>query len=92
MPALAIAAYMMLSFDAARLFGTMLFGVDITFLFASAMYVLTLTPFAVVLAYVIRVLTVIKRTLAISPFVLRETGQLESARYDELSEIEGKKE
>lgn len=87
MPALAIAAYMMLSFDAARLFGTTLFGIDAAFLFTSAMYVLTLSPFAVVLAYVMRVLTVIKRTLAIGPFVLRETDQLESARYDELSEV-----
>lgn len=89
MPALAIAAYMMLVFDASRLFGSALFGVDVAFLFVSAMYVFTLTPFAVVLAYVIRVLTVIKRTLAIGPFVLRETEQLESARYEELSEIEG---
>ncbi|WP_256686028.1 hypothetical protein [Halococcus qingdaonensis] len=87
MPALAIAAYMMLSFDAARLFGTTLFGIDAAFLFTSAMYVLTLSPFAVVLSYVMRVLTVIKRTLAIGPFVLRETDQLESARYDELSEV-----
>ncbi|WP_049898649.1 hypothetical protein [Halococcus agarilyticus] len=89
MPALAIAAYMILSFDAARLFGSAVFGIDTAFLFVSAMYVLTLTPFAVVLAYVVRVLTVIKRTLAIGPFVLRETEQLYSARYEELSEIEG---
>ena len=89
MPALAIAAYMMLVFDASRLFGTSLFGIDVAFLFTSTMYVLTLSPFAVVLAYVVRVLTVIKRTLSIGPFVLRETKQLESARYEELSGIEG---
>jgi hypothetical protein len=89
MPALSIAAYMMLAFDASRLFGTTVFGIDAAFLFASTMYVLTLSPFAVVLAYVMRVLTVIKRTLAIGPFVLRETDQLTSARYEELSEIEG---
>lgn len=92
MPALAIAAYMMLVFDASRLFGTALFGVDVAFLFVSAMYVITLSPFAVVLAYVMRVLTVIKRTLSIGSFVLRETEHVESARYDELSEMEGKRE
>jgi hypothetical protein len=92
MPALSIAAYMMLVFDASRLFGTALFGIDVAFLFASAMYVLTLSPFAVVLAYVVRVLTVIKRTLAIGPFVLRETDQLDSARYNELAELEGERE
>ncbi len=92
MPALAIAAYMMLVFDASLLFGSTLYGVDIAFMVVSAMYVITLSPFAVVLAYVIRVLTIIKRTLAIGPFVLRETEHLESARYDDLAEIEGEKE
>ena len=90
MPALAIAAYMMLSFEASRLFGSALFGIDVAFLFTSAMYVLTLSPFAIVLAYLVRMLTVIKRTLAIGPFVLRETEQLESVRYDELSDIKGR--
>ena len=92
MPALAIAAYMMLSFEASRLFGSALFGIDVAFLFASAMYVLMLSPFAVVLAYLVRMLTVIKRTLAIGPFVLRETEQLEPVRYDELSDIKGREE
>ncbi|MDF9745604.1 hypothetical protein [Natrinema salsiterrestre] len=89
MPALAIAAYMMLEFDAAMVTGTM-FGISTAYLVVSALYVLTLSPFAVLLAYLLRVLTVMKRTLAIGPFILRETEQLESVRYEDSSEVESK--
>lgn len=89
MPSLAIAAYMILAFDAARLAGGTLLGIDAAYLVVDALYVLVLLPFAVVLAYVLRILTMMKRTLAIGPFVLRETDQLESVRYDELAELEG---
>ena len=89
MPSLAIAAYMILAFDAARLAGGTLLGIDAAYLVVDALYVLALLPFAVVLAYVLRILTMMKRALAIGPFVLRETDQLESVRYDELAELEG---
>lgn len=88
MPALAVAAYMMLTFDAAQLFGDQVFGLDIGYLVISGLYVLTLVPFAVVLAYILRVLTVMKRTLAIGPFVLRETEHFESVRYSELDSLQ----
>ena len=83
---------MMLVFDASQLFGTQLFGTDVAYLVISGLYVLTLAPFAIVLAYVLRILTIMKRTLAIGPFVLRETDQLASVRYDELNEIQGENE
>ncbi|MFD1514498.1 hypothetical protein [Halomarina rubra] len=92
MPSLAIAAYVMLTFDASQLFGTQLFGIDVAFLVISGLYVLTLAPFAVVLAYILRVLTMMKRTLAIGPFVLRETEYFESARYEELADLQGESE
>ena len=91
MPSLAIAGYMILVFDASQLFGIQVFGLDLAFLVVSSLYVLTLAPFAVVLAYILRVLTIMKRTLAIGPFVLRETDQLESARYNELDELQGER-
>lgn len=91
MPSLGLAAYMVLVFDASRLFGTQIFGIDVAFLVISALYVLSLIPFAIVLAYILRVLTVMKRTLSIGPFVLRDTDQLESVRYDELSPLQGEK-
>lgn len=86
MPALAIAGYMILLFDPQALPGT-IFGFNIAFLTVSVLYVLVLTPFAVLLAYILRVLTVLKRTLSIGPFVLRETDQLENVQYDDLNEV-----
>jgi len=40
--------------------------------------VVSLAPFAVLLSYVLRIATVAKRTLAIGPFVLRETAESDS--------------
>ncbi len=90
MPTLALAGYMILEFDAAKITGTV-FGVSTAYLVVSALYVLTLIPFAVLLAYLLRVLTVMKRTLAIGPFILRETEQLEAIRNEESSEIQAEK-
>lgn len=89
MPALAIAGYMMLEFDASLVPGTV-FGISTAYLVVSFLYVLTFVPFAVLLAYVLRILTVMKRTLSIGPFILRETEQLEGIRHEELSELQPK--
>ncbi|WP_222919953.1 hypothetical protein [Natrinema sp. SYSU A 869] len=89
MPALAIAGYMMLEFDAAQITGSVA-GISTAYLVVSALYVLTLSPFAVLLAYLLRVLTVMKRTLAIGPFILRETEQLEPVRHEDPSEVRAK--
>lgn len=72
MPALAVAAYMIFAFDAAAVTGTV-FGVPRLYLLVSAVYVVVLLPFTVLLAYLLRILTVVKRTLDIGPFILRET-------------------
>lgn len=90
MPTLALAGYMVLEFDAGRVAGTV-FGVSTAYLVVSAIFVLTLLPFAVLLAYLLRVLTVMKRTLAIGPFILRETEELEGVRNEEVSEIQSEK-
>ncbi|MFC7216337.1 hypothetical protein ACFQO4_19965 [Saliphagus sp. GCM10025334] len=90
MPTLAVAGYMVLEFDAAKMTGTIA-GISTAYLVVSAVYVLTLIPFAVLLAYLLRVLTVMKRTLAIGPFVLRDTKQLEGVRYEESTEIQSEK-
>lgn len=82
MPALAISGYMVFTFDAQAIAG-MIFGVSIAYLVASAIYVITLLPFAILLAYILRILTVIKRTLSIGPFILREA---ETATVDEAAE------
>lgn len=87
MPALGLAAYMLLEFDAGQITGTV-FGMSTGYLVVSGLFVLTLLPFAVLLAYLLRVLTVMKRTLAIGPFILRETEQLEGVRTAESNEVQ----
>lgn len=82
MPTLMISAYMMLVFDPARLSGT-IFSYDTAYLFVSGAYVISLLPFAVLLAYLLRLLTVAKRTLATGPFILREADQLGQIRYED---------
>lgn len=72
MPALAVAAYMILAFDATGVNGRFL-GVSNLYLLVSATYIVVLLPFTVLLAYLLRILTVVKRTLDIGPFILRET-------------------
>ncbi|MFC6827124.1 hypothetical protein [Halopelagius fulvigenes] len=90
MPTLALAGYMMLEFDATQVTGSV-FGVSNAFLLVGAVFVVTLVPFAVLLAYLLRVLTVMKRTLAIGPFILRKTEELEGVRNEELTEIRSEK-
>lgn len=75
-PTLMLSGYMILVFDSMDIAGT-IFGFSSAYLFVGAMYVLALSPFAVLLAFLLRVLTVAKRTLAIGPFILRESEQLE---------------
>jgi hypothetical protein len=48
-------------------------GVDHLVLLVSAAFAVTFAPFAIFTAYVLRVLTVTKRTLAIDPLVLRDS-------------------
>ncbi|MFB6172825.1 MAG: hypothetical protein ABEJ23_09845 [Haloarculaceae archaeon] len=57
-------------------------GVDNLVLVVAAAATVALTPFLLLLSYVLRVATVAKRTLAIGPFVLRETEQTDDIDWD----------
>lgn len=81
LPGLVVAAYLILAFDATAVDGT-LFGVQNLYLLVSAAYAVTLAPFVLLLAYVLRILTVLKRTLAPGSFVLRDTDRDESLRWE----------
>lgn len=71
-PSLAIAAYMILAFDPNQISGFTL-TLHNRYLFVGAVYSVSLLPFTVVLAYILRIVTVTQRTLALGPFILRET-------------------
>jgi hypothetical protein len=72
-PALATAIAMILFFDDPGSVPGRTLGVENVALFVSAAVLVTVTPFLLVVSYILRIVTVTQRTLAIGPFVLRET-------------------
>jgi hypothetical protein len=73
-PALAVAVVSLAFFDPGTVSGATL-GVDDALWVLAATTTLSLAPFALLLSYVLRIVTVTKRTLSVGPFVLRETGR-----------------
>jgi hypothetical protein len=73
-PALVTSTAVVLFLDTERYTGT-LFGVDVAVLVVSAAGAIAVAPFAVLLAYVVRIATITDRTLSIGPFILRETDR-----------------
>jgi len=71
-PALIIAGVMMGAVDATTFTGRTLGVADLAWVIGAA-FALTLTPFLLFVAYLLRILTVAKRTLAIGPLILRES-------------------
>jgi len=73
-PALTVAASTLLYLEPRLLAGTV-FGVKTLILVVSAAATVSLVPFAILLSYILRIITVTKRTLSIGPFILRETDR-----------------
>ncbi|MBP1987868.1 hypothetical protein [Halolamina salifodinae] len=72
LPSLLVSTWALLFFDPAP--GGVA-GVPFALLQAAAIVAIALLPFAVLLAYILRIVTVTKRTLSIGPFILRETDR-----------------
>lgn len=81
-PALVVAFTMILFFDAGIVSGT-IWGVESVLLVVSVAVALALAPFLVLLAYILRIASVAKRTLAVGPFILRETEETEEIHWEE---------
>jgi hypothetical protein len=79
LPALLVAVCMIAFFDPAGPLSRM-FGVVPIVAVTSTVSVL---PFLVLLAYILRIVTVTKHTLSIGPFILRETDQVEEVTWDD---------
>ena len=69
-PALVVAISMLLTVDPTAVSGAII-GIDAMVWLVCAAVVISLTPFFLLLSYVLRISTVAKRTLAMGPFVLR---------------------
>ncbi|MFC4408221.1 hypothetical protein [Haloarchaeobius iranensis] len=81
-PALLVAIAMLSFFDpTSPAFAGSTFGVAHVLLVYALASTLSVAPFAILLAYVLRVATVAKRTLSIGPFILRDTDR--SFDYDD---------
>jgi len=71
-PALAVVGVFLMFIDATTLYGTTL-GVDNLVWVTSAGFAFSLAPFVVFIVFILRIATVAKHTLAMGPFILRET-------------------
>ncbi|ELZ15221.1 hypothetical protein C477_18585 [Haloterrigena salina JCM 13891] len=71
-PALTAMALLMMYVDGSTLPGTFL-GIDNLVWLTSAGFVIGIAPFIVFIVYILRIATVAKRTLAMGPFILRES-------------------
>ena len=72
LPALIVAAYVLLVFEPADVPGSVV-GIDASLLFVVGAFVVGIVPFTVFIVYILRIVTIAKWTLAIGPFILRET-------------------
>jgi len=71
-PALTVIGVFLMYVDATTLYGTTL-GVDNLVWVSSAGFALGVAPFVVFIVFILRIATVAKHTLAMGPFILRET-------------------
>ncbi|MFC4440440.1 MULTISPECIES: hypothetical protein [Natrialbaceae] len=81
-PALIVAFTMILFFDPELVSGT-IWGVESVLLIVCLAVTFGVMPFMVLFAYILRVATVAKRTLAVGPFTLRETEEAEEIQWEE---------
>lgn len=65
------------------LFPGTVFGVRPLVVVVSAGVAVSLLPFAFLLSYILRILTLTKRTLSIGPFILRETDRSRDLNWDD---------
>ena len=81
-PALVVTSVVLLYLDAPGVTGTT-FGLDNLVWAVSLASAVAITPFMLLLAYVLRIATVAKRTLSIGPFILRETERPGDVGWEE---------
>ncbi|TYL40692.1 hypothetical protein CV102_00390 [Natronococcus pandeyae] len=79
-PALVVAISMLLFFDADAVTGTLL-GIDAVVWITVTAATIGAVPFLLLVAFVLRIGTMAKRTLAIGPFILRDSSRGEEIDY-----------
>ena len=80
-PALVVTISMLLFFDTDAVTGTVL-GIDVAVWIVVAASTVAVTPFLLLIAFILRIATIAKRTLAIGPFILRESSRGEEIELE----------
>ncbi|RQG94362.1 hypothetical protein [Natrarchaeobius chitinivorans] len=80
-PALVVTISMLLFFDADAVSGTIL-GIDSVVWVVVLTSTVAVTPFLLLIAFVLRIATMAKRTLAIGPFILRDSSRGEEIDWE----------
>jgi len=80
-PALLVSGGMILFFNDAT-YSVVVFDVETLVFVIAATATISLLPFLVLLAYVVRIATVTKHTLSIGPFILRETDDVTEVEWN----------
>ncbi|WP_092815938.1 hypothetical protein [Halopenitus malekzadehii] len=81
-PALIVTISMLLFFDTAVAQGS-IFGVDVLVVAVAAATTIAVTPFLLLVSFLLRIATMAQRTLAIGPFVLRRSSRTTAVDGDE---------
>jgi hypothetical protein len=79
-PALACAIGAQILLDPSDFSGATV-GISHALVVVTAAATISVMPFAILLAYILRIVTVTKRTLSIGPFILRETSRSEEVEW-----------
>ena len=80
-PALVVTMSMILFFDADAVTGAYL-GIDVLVWIVAAAATVAVVPFLLLIAFILRIATMAKRTLAIGPFILRESSRGEEIELE----------
>jgi hypothetical protein len=81
-PALVVSGVMILFFDSST-YSVVVFGVETVVAVTAVAATLSLSPFLILIAYVLRIATVTKRTLSVGSFILRETEDVSEVDIDD---------
>ncbi|MGM0405905.1 MAG: hypothetical protein ACQEQM_07180 [Thermoplasmatota archaeon] len=80
-PALLVSVSMVAFFNAST-YSLIIFGSETLIFVIALASTISLVPFFILLAYILRIATVTKHTLSIGPFILRETEDVKEVEWD----------
>ncbi|WP_226481319.1 hypothetical protein [Natrinema amylolyticum] len=80
-PALVVTLSMILFFNASAVAGSVL-GIDTVVWIVALASTVAVAPFLLLISFILRIATVAKRTLAIGPFILRESSRGEAIEWE----------